>query len=287
MLVGLQAPEVDPRSWEGLMSASIPQLEDPVRARYDTLLEISESIVSHHQLSSLFADLYRCLKPLIGFDFIGLCLYDPEREITRLHELVADQPVNCPPPRERRLSETPAQIVLETQQPYYVPDVARESRFPGFNDMLASNGIATYCLAPLSTAQRRLGTLNFGSTRKDAYTAAEIEFMGQVAKQVAVAVDNVLNREAAALYEQQLARERDRLRILLDLNNAVVANLETGQLFQAISACLKNGFGMEYASLALYDSQIGAFRLHALDFPASRGLIRQDAILPVDGSPSG
>ena len=269
------------------MFTTIPQLADPVRARYDTLREIAESIVSHRQLSSLFADLHRCLKPLIDFDFIGLCLYDPERQVTRLHELVADQPVNCPPPRERKLSETPAQIVLETQQPYYVPDLEQDRRFPKFNGMLLSNGVRTHCMLPLSTAQRRLGALNLGSTRKYAYTAGEIEFMVQVAKQVAVAVDNTLNHEAAAVYEQQLARERDRLRILLDLNNAVVANLETGDLFQAISTCLKNGFGMEYASLALYDPEIGALRLHALDFPASRGLIRENAVLPMDGSPSG
>ena len=30
-----------------------------------------------------------------------------------------------------------------------------------------------------------------------------------------------------------------------------------------------------------------SFRLHALDFPASRGVIRENAILPIDGSPSG
>ena len=144
------------------MSTSVAQLSDPVRARYDTLLEISESIVSHRQLSSLFADLYRCLKPLIAFDFMGLCLYDSERQVTRLHELIADQPVNCPPPREHRLGETPAQIVLETQQPYYVADLDRHLRFPEFSGMLLSNGIHTYCLLPLTTAQRRLGALNFG-----------------------------------------------------------------------------------------------------------------------------
>jgi len=45
--------------------------------------------------------------------------------------------------------------------------------------------------------------------------------MAQVAQQVAVAVDNALNHEAAAVYEQELARERDRLRLLLELNNAL------------------------------------------------------------------
>jgi formate hydrogenlyase transcriptional activator len=269
------------------MLTAAPQVSDPIRARFETLLEISESIVSHRQLSSLFADLYRCLKPLIAFDFIALVLYDEEHQVTRLHELVAGQPVTCPPPREHRLGETPTQIVLETQRPFYVPDVAQDGRFARFHAMLASNGIRTYCLVPLSTAQRRLGALNFGSTREDLYTTEEIEFMGQVAKQVAVAVDNVLNHEAAAVYEQQLARERDRLRVLLELNNAVVTNLETGQLFQAISSCLRNSFGMEYASLALYDPEINAFRLHALDFPASRGVIRENAVLPADCCPSG
>ena len=269
------------------MSTSALKRSDSTRARYETLLEISESIVSHRQLSPLFADLYRCLKPLIAFDFIGLVLYDAERQVTRLHELVVDHPVNCPPPREHRLGETPTQIVLETQQPFYVPDLEQDGRFPRFNSMLLCNGIHTYCLLPLSTAQRRLGALNFGSTKTDAYTIEEIEFMRQVARQVAVAVDNALNHEAAAAYEEQLARERDRLRVLLELNNAVVTNLETDQLFRAISSCLKNSFGMEYASLALYDPEINAFRLRALDFPASRGLIPENAVLPMDGSPSG
>ena len=272
---------------ENVMLTSAPQWSDPTRARYETLLEISESIISHRQLSPLFADLNRCLKPLVSFDFIALVLYDAERQVTRLHELVADQPVNCAPPREHRLGETPAKTVLESQQPYYVPDIEQEDRFRRFNDMLRCNGVRTYCVLPLSTAQRKLGVLNFGSTKKHAYTTEEIAFMWQVAKQVAVAVDNALNYEAAAVYEQQLARERDRLRVLLELNNAVVTNLETGQLFQAISACLKSSFGMEYASLALYDPEIDAFRLHALDFPLSRGIIKENAVLPVEGSPSG
>ncbi|MBZ5583066.1 MAG: sigma 54-interacting transcriptional regulator [Acidobacteriia bacterium] len=269
------------------MSSSALQLSDTTYARYEALLKISESIALHRKLSPLFADLYHCLKPLINFDFIGMCLYDPEREVTRLHELVAEIPVNCPAPRERPLHETPAHIVIETQQPYYVGDVQQDGRYPAFYQVLASNGIHAHCVLPLSTAQRRIGTLNFGSRGCDAYSAGDIDFMAQVAKQVAVAVDNALNHEAAAVYEQQLARERDSLRLLLELNNAVVTNLEAGELFRAISACLKSTFGMEYASLALYDAESNSFRLQALDFPASRGLIRENAVLPVDGSPSG
>ena len=272
------------------MSTSALRLSDPMHARYDTLLAISESIISHRQISSLFADLNRCLKPLVSFDFISLCLYDAERQTTRLHELLTEGPVQCVPScehREHPLGETPVEIVLRTQEPLYVPHVGGERRYPWFHEMMTANGIRTYCMLPLSTAQRRIGALNFGSTAAAAYTPDEVDFMWQVAKQVAVAVDNTLNHEAAAVYERQLAHERDRLRVLLDLNNAVVTNLETGELFQAISTCLKNSFGMDYASLALFDPEANVFRLHALDFPASRGLIRENALLPVEGSPSG
>ncbi len=269
------------------MGAWTPVLSDTTRARYETLLEISESIISHRQISPLFRDLHRCLKPLVSFDFLALCFCDAERGTARLHELITEVKVECPPPHERRLDEIPAGVVFETQQPYYVPDVALDRRFPDFNQMLAANGVRSHCALPLSTAQRRLGAFSFGSIAGDAYTPDEIDFMQQVAKQVAVAVDNALNHEAAAHYEERISRERDRLRLLLDLNNAVVTNLGTADLFREISACLKVTFGIEYASLAIYDPEIDAFRLQALDFPASRGIIRENAILPADGSPSG
>ena len=269
------------------MRSSTQQISDPIYARYETLLAISKSIVSHRQLSSLLADLYRSLKQLIDFDFIGLCLYDEQRQVTRLHELITDEPVEDLETRERGLHETPCGVVLQTQEPYYSPNLERSQNYPDFDSMLLSYGVHSHCVLPLSTAQQKLGTLSFGSFESDDYNDSEIEFMGQVGQQVAVAVENVLNREAAEAYEQQLARERDRLRMLLDLNNAVVANLDAGRLFYAISACLKGSFRMEYASLGIYDPELDGFRLHALDFPATRGLIQENAVVPVNGSPSG
>ena len=95
--------------------------------------------------------------------------------------------------------------------------------------------------------------------------------MQQVARQVAVAVDNALNHEAARAYEEQLARERDRLRALLEINNAVVSCLASKPLFQAISASLRRTFGLDYASLLIYDPEIRALRLQMLDFPDGVG----------------
>ena len=55
--------------------------------------------------------------------------------------------------------------------------------------------------------------------------------MQQVARQVAVAVDNVLHEESARQAQQQLTRERDRVRLLLEVNNAVVSHLDLDDAF--------------------------------------------------------
>src|SRR5439155_1039555 len=77
-----------------------------------------------------------------------------------------------------------------------------------------------------TTARRRIGALGFGSRAPVAYTAADVTFLGEVAKLVAVAVDNALNFDEAQATQRQLSTERDHLRLLLEVTNAMVANLD-------------------------------------------------------------
>src|SRR5579872_6794372 len=252
---------------------------DPLLARHETLLEVAESIASHRQLSTLFADLSRRLKQLVCFDFITLTLIDPVAQVLLLHILETDRPVKAkgePIP----YGETPTTLALETRRPYYVPDVARETRYPIVLDLLRQHGMQSFCVVPLFTAHRDLGGLHFGSTHKDAYTDDDLEFMQQVARQVAVAVDNALNSEALGL-------ERDRLRALLEINNAVVGHLESRPLLQAISSSLRRTFGLDYTGLLIHDPESGELRLQTLDFPESSGAIRENAVVPVDESLAG
>jgi len=85
--------------------------------------------------------------------------------------------------------------------------------------------------------------------------------MQQVARQVAVAVDNALNLERAQAYQRQLAQERDRLRVLLEVNNAVVSKLDLRELINAISASLRRVIHHEYTSLALYEEDKNKMRV--------------------------
>src|ERR1700730_5652507 len=174
------------------MTSFAPTRPDPTHARYETLLEVARSIAAHQQLSTLFADLSRLLKRLVSFDFISLTLVDYKDRVVRLHLLETDRQVVGDTAFATPFDQTPTMVALETRAPYYIADVAAEHRFPIIRDLLLANGIQSSCILPILTAQRKLGGLNFGSLRKDAYGAEDIEFMGQVAQQVAVAVDNAL-----------------------------------------------------------------------------------------------
>jgi len=267
-----------------LSSATNPET---VKARYDALLEVAESISAHRQLTSLFAELSRCLKRLVAFDYITLTLVDFEQRLVRVHILETDQPLAGALPGPMPFSETPTMVALESGRPYYMARVGAELPFAKLREVLTANGVQSFCVLPLRTAQRQIGGLTFGSTKPDAYTADDIEFMQQVAHQVSVAVDNALNFEAARAYEAALARERDRLRALLEINNAVVSAVASKELFRSASTSLRRAFGLDYTSLLLLDAESGNLRVAALDFPDSNGVIREDALAPIDDSVAG
>jgi len=269
------------------MPSSAPIRPEATRARYETLLEVSESIASHRQLSTLFADLSRCLKSLVSFDFISLTLIDPKEQLSRLHILQTDRVVVGTPPPPAPLDQTPTGAAIRTRRPLNIPVLTEDDRFPIIRPLLEANGIESVCIIPLYTAQRDLGALHFGSLQRNAYSDADIEFMQQVARQVAVAVENALNFETARDYEEQLSRERDRLRVLLEINNAVVSHLDSRSLFQAISTSLRGAFGLDYVSILLHDPERNVLRLKMVDFPSSVGVIREDTLVPLDDSLAG
>jgi formate hydrogenlyase transcriptional activator len=270
------------------MPSSAPTRPDATRARYEKLLEVAESIAVHRQLATLLADLSKRLKELVSFDFITLTQLDPKDHLVRVHVLQTERPLaEGSLPGALPLTESPTGVVLRTRRPHYVPVATEDHGSPAIRAVLLANGIRSYCVLPLVTAQHDLGALTFGSLEEDAYSAEDIEFMLQVARQVAVAMDNALNHDAARAYEEQLARERDRLRALLEINNAVVGHLGRRELFQAISASLRRAFGVDYSSLLIYEKEIGALRLQVMDLPDGVGAIREDAVVQVEDSLAG
>jgi len=256
-------------------------------AQHQALLEVAEAIAQHRDLGELFHELAARLHGVVEFDYLNLTLHDPVRNVMRLHILETEGPRKISPGAEFPMGETPSGWVWETQQPFLWNDTQEEARFQLLGQILRENGVRSACSVPLTTAQRRLGVLSFGRGTAHHYAENEIAFIQQVARQVAVAVDNALNFERAQAYQRQLAQERDRLRVLLEVNNAIVSKLDLRSLLNAISASLRRVIHHEYTSLALYEEDKNKMRVLALDFPQGKGLIHEEMLVPLDGSIAG
>src|SRR5574341_538185 len=178
------------------------------RDRLRLLLEVSESIASQRDLTALFRDLARRLPAVVRFEFIALILYDHERKVMKTHTLGTSDGESIPPGFELPMEESAGGWVLTNQRPLVVPCLTQETRFPKVHALLEKIGIQSYCLLPLTTAVRRLGAIGFGSRSPCAFGEAELEFMQQVAKLVAVAVDNALAHEEVGELQEKLTKEK-------------------------------------------------------------------------------
>jgi formate hydrogenlyase transcriptional activator len=254
---------------------------------FEALLEVSEMIAQQRDLKVLFHELAGRLHAVLQFDFLGMVLHDSGRGTMRLHILETQQPIEHEEPEEVPVGNSPSGWVFENQQHFVTQDTSKDPRYPEFMQKLQAAGAHSAAILPLTTAQHRLGTMVFGRYVPQGISEAEIQFMQRVAVQVAVAVDNALNFEAAEAYQKQLARERDRLQVLLDINNLLISTRDPSAVFKGIVSSLKPVLQHDYTSLALLDSSTGLLKIHALDLPGNAQLSKTELTVPLEGSPSG
>lgn len=260
--------------------------------QYCALLAVSEAIISHRDLGGLFRDLAERLSLVISFDYISVLLYDAERGVMRLRLLETPDGGGPRPGWEAPVEGSATGWAWQTQVPLVVHDIKQEKRFPLTTGVLRENGVNSLYVFPLTPMGRRLGTIGFGHHQVNGWGDENLEFIEQVVKQVAVAVDNALNFESARSSEQKLARERDRSQLLLGINNAVVSRLDLRELLQAISDCLRKVIPHDFASLMLYDSEDKRLRAYAVDFLNHQSFVDslgggEGVLIPLEGTHPG
>jgi formate hydrogenlyase transcriptional activator len=266
------------------MQAALDADPSLTAAQYRALLKVAEAVARHGELAGLFHDLVVCLPTVLPVDFLGVILHTDGK--IQLHVLESRQPSRVQFGPAFGPDESPGGLVWQSQEPMLFADLAAETRFPRAAPIWHSAGMRAGCYVPLTTGQRRLGALLFARTEPNAYTDADLPFLCKVANQVAVAVDSALNFENARRLQERLAAERDRLRLLLDINNAIVTHLDLRELCRAVAASLRGVLQQQYTSLALFRPEQRQWELHALDFPGSKGLLREERLVPFDQAPA-
>ena len=224
---------------------------------YEAVIALSRSIAGHTDLRSLLSGVAESLRRIVTFDHLGLILHDLNSNA--MQGYILNEPGN-PVITSLRLpvEDDPAGWVWINQQPLVLTDFESETRWPEGVQVARELKISTLILVPLTAGDNRLGAFGFSSVAPFDPTPAEIGFLERVASEFAVAVESFLAR-------QEAVRERDRLRSLFDITNALVSKLGRDDLFSAISGQLSKIIRHDYAMLTLCNDNGGldVYALHS------------------------
>ncbi|PWT97655.1 MAG: Fis family transcriptional regulator, partial [Terriglobia bacterium] len=204
------------------------------RDRLQTLFDITNALVTKLSIDELVCAISTQLSRVIAHDFSALML----REETGGLEMVGLHFTGAPffeKEQERVSAEgMPSELALATGKPVVAghTDTDRYSspRFRHYLDL----GCKSVCSVPLVTSNTTIGTLEVVRTTAEIWRQEDVDFLVQVARQIAVAVENALAYRQLNELKERLATEKLYLEdeIRLDNNNGNMVG--QGAAFQSV-----------------------------------------------------
>src|ERR1700692_993376 len=257
------------------MPAGEMESKSAADGRYRTLLEVSGAIASQPNLKAVLQSLRRLLSSVVVFDSVSLCLLSDNGNSVRL--IAFDRSA------EAYQVEIGTEVphvgsavgrALDEQKPIYIPDLQAElSKIPQLASQARLGTPHSAYIFPISISGKKLGALTFGIAQGEKFSPDDVELMTSVSSHVGVALESAIATDAAETYQRQLARERDRLRLLLEINNQVVTQLDVNELFRSASASIRKYFANDFTGFWLIDKQSNQLECAILDCPGGKGFL--------------
>ena len=262
------------------MSTLSVTASEPYTQRYEALMRATNAIGTCTDCDAAADILVQALSEVIAFDYLQLIVFENDTRTVTWHLLYSNGERQNLPLADVVVDDTPVEWVHESQQFLVIADWNKETRFAKHGQSLNELGISSSCVLPLSRGQRRLGVLSVGSSRPQAYPEDEVRFLSLVADQIALAIDAAVN-----FYLSRQAQ--DRLKVILELTNQVVSNLNFDDLLRTISASVRRLMSYDAAAIMLPEPDGVHLRVHALDFPDRKGFFKEQLLIPIEGSMPG
>src|SRR5882757_968016 len=255
------------------MSAELQLALGTDAERYAALFRISEALSACGEPEQLARVLADQLRGLIGFDHLDVLILKENSSEIEWHEW-GTKPAAFP---NLPVEETSSWHVYNTQEPCHIADWNANDKFPRLKRILENSGtkIGSVIRVPLTTPHRRLGTLGIASRDRNAYRPEDVCFLQLLSRGVALSIDDVLNLRKSRAAQLELQRQNTRLKLLLDLTNQLTSNLDLAKLLRTVSGSVRQVMECDLVAITLLDSESGQFRIYALDFPSSKGLLHE------------
>src|SRR5215469_966016 len=244
--------------------------------RYRTLLDASTTLADQPTLKAVLRSLRDVLSNVSTLH--GADLYVLSDDGASLHLLESDKDVDGPVINigTRIPCVGAGAEVLARQEPIFVPDLAEEMlRYPELAPFAAQSAGRSAYLFPVSTGQTRYGLLALTKERGQTFLPDDVNLMRSMASHVAVALECALARDKGARDHREVLNQRDRLSLLLEINNHIVSKLDAEELFQALAGSMRKHLGNDLTSLWLFNKQKDRFERRFLDFPDGKGFLEK------------
>jgi len=167
------------------------------------------------------------------------------------------------------------------REPVYVTDILTDPIWENYRDRLLPYGIRSVWSRPLFTSEgKALGTFSINYREPRRPSANDLQLIEDASHITGIAIERHMNEEA-------LRRERDRLRLLLEITSSVTSRLDLRQMVEALSTNLSRVMQCDVSALLLPDAESGALRVTILHNPDARGPYREGSLVPMNSSISG
>ena len=167
------------------------------------------------------------------------------------------------------------------REPVYVTDILTDPVWNNYRDRMLRYGIRSVWSRPLFTSEgKALGTFSINYREPRNPGANDLQLIENASHITGIAIERHMK-------EQALQRERDRLRLLLEITSGVTSRLDLRQVVEALSTNLFRVMQCDVSALLLPDSESGALRVTMLHNPDARGPFREGSLVPINSSISG
>ncbi|MGC2474280.1 MAG: sigma 54-interacting transcriptional regulator [Candidatus Sulfotelmatobacter sp.] len=177
--------------------------------RLQLLLDVNNSIASNLELRALLLAISANVRRVMEADFVGVALPDPTAGGV-LRGYAYESAEGPGPTREQAkfLNEKAGPVLAYRTGKPVVLHAASLEQLPPETDEFRQLGMQEACSLPLVSRGRILGSLDLGRARNAPFTHDEVEFLTQIASQVAIAVDNAIAYGQIADLKNELAQEK-------------------------------------------------------------------------------
>jgi PAS domain S-box-containing protein len=178
------------------------------RAHDAFLLDITNALVSNLNIHQLLAAIFSCLRQIKKFDFASVALYDPETKMLKTEALDAAAGDSSEDELISPAGDSPAAWVFNTRRPLLLEGTRNEKWPHKMPPVPAERAVKSGCWLPLVGRDGMLGTLNLLSRSPGAFSAGDLILLGQIASQIAIALDNAMAYQRVSLQKERLTEEK-------------------------------------------------------------------------------